>query len=652
MTLFKLARRNMARNFFQYFLYFGSMIFSVLIFFTFVSIQYNGEAQEAAANSIKINTVFQTASIVLLIFVAIFIWYSNSFFTKRRKMEIGLYELMGLRKKQIGWMLFYENLILGLMSLAIGIFVGILLSKFFIMILMKLMDSSVTVHFSISLPAVLETIIVFLFIIVTASLYGCRLIYGLQLVELFHGEKKGDRAPKVSLFQALLAIVLIGSGYWLALQNLKSPVWQLGHPVVALTILFCMIAGTYLLFRSLTVFFLKQMRKRKSVYYKGTNVISIAQLFYRMKGNARVLTVIATMSAVTLISVGTSYSFYYKAGEWTKNNFPHSYEYVIPTDQQDGAEQLLRKALRADGNQHKVTSHATVSALSLNVQMLEGDSGAAEFQIISDASYNQLAAQYGQNDRMHLSGNEAIMLAKFYNKEFKKSYIGHNGRLGSFESYEKGGKKTFVHYVGYERAEFSCSTTVVVSDTMFQKLSKVNKPLILNQVDVSDQEHLGQVDDQFTNAMLNLEKKFSEKNAQYYGVFSFYSIYHATMAAYGLMMFMGAFLGLIFLLATGSIIYFKQLNEAAQEKSQFAILEKVGLTNREIRGTIAKQVAFIFVLPLVIGILHSAIALGALSRMIDDDLTKPVVICMGIYALIYFIYYLFTVRAYAKMVTP
>ncbi|SFG37869.1 ABC transporter permease [Sporolactobacillus nakayamae] len=649
MTLFELARRNMARNFIQYFLYFGSMIISVLIFFIFVSIQYNDEAQAAAADSVKINTAFQAASIVLLIFVALFIWYSNSFFTKRRKKEIGLYALMGLRKKQIGWMLFFENLILGLMSLAVGMFIGMLLSKFFIMILMKLMHITVAVHFSISLPAILETIIVFLVIIVTASFYGYRLIYGFQLVELFRDEKKGDREPKVSIFQALLAVALIGTGYFLVLQDLKPPLWRL--PIVALMMLLCIIAGTYLLFRSLTVFILKQMRKRKNVYYKGTNVIGISQLLYRMRGNARVLTVIAAMSAVTLVSVGTSYSFYYNAGEWTKNNFPHSYKYVIPVDQQDKAEQLLYKALRADGEQHKVTSHVSVPALNLDVQMLEYDGGSAEFDIISEAVYNQVAARYGQKDRIHLIGNEATMLAKFYEKKFKKSYIGHNGKIGSVESYENGGKKTFVHYVSYERTKFLQSTTVVVSDTMFQKLARVSKPLILNQIDVSGQEHLGKVDDQFLIAMNNLEKKIKERNAHYYGVFSFYGIYHSTMTAYGLIMFLGAFLGLVFLLATGSIIYFKQLNEAAQEKPQYAILRKVGLTNREIRGTIAKQAAFIFVLPLVMGVLHSTIALGALSRMIDDDLTVPAVICMGIYALIYFIYYLFTVRAYTKMVT-
>jgi putative ABC transport system permease protein len=648
-TLFELARRNMARNFMQYFLYFGSMIISVLIFFIFVSIQYNSEVQAAATNSVKINTVFQAASIVLLIFVALFIWYSNSFFTKRRKKEIGLYALMGLRKKQIGWMLFYENLILGLISFAIGIFVGMLLSKFFIMILMKLMSITAAVHFSISLPAILETIIVFLVIIVTTSLYGYRLIYGFQLVELFRDEKKGDREPKVSIFQALLAVVLIGIGYWLVLQDLKSPVWRL--PIVALTILFCIIVGTYLLFRSLTVFVLKQIHDRKSVYYQGTNVIGISQLLYRMRGNARMLTVIASMSSVTLVSVGTSYSFYYNAGEWTKNNFPHSYEYVIPVDWQGKAEQLLRKALRADGDRHKITSHVSVPVLNLDVQLLEYGGGTAEFNIISETDYNQMAVRYGQKDRIHLIGNEATMLAEFYKEAFKKSYIGHNGKMGSVKSYENGGKQAFVHYVGYERTKFLQSTTVVVSDTMFQKLSKMNKSLTLNQIDISDQEHLGKVDDQFLIGMNNLEKKIKEKNIRYYGVFSFYAIYHSTMVAYGLIMFLGAFLGLVFLLATGSIIYFKQMNEAVQEKPQFAILKKVGLTNREIRGTIAKQAAFIFVMPLVMGILHSTMALGALSRMIDDDLTVPAVICMGIYALIYFIYYLFTVRAYTKMVT-
>ncbi|MCO7126239.1 ABC transporter permease [Sporolactobacillus shoreicorticis] len=652
MTFFKLARRNMTRNFFHYFLYFGSMIFSVLIFFTFVSIQYNDKTQAAVSDYVKISTVFQLASIVLFIFVALFIGYSNSFFIRSRKREIGLYTLMGLQKKQIARMFFCENLFLGLLSLVVGIFIGMLLSKFFIMVLMKLLDSAVTVPFSISLLAVLETVIVFLVIIAIASLYGYRLIYHIQLVALFHDEKKKERIPKVPVIQAAASLLFIGVGYWVVLLGPNSVIWKnLGFSKGAFLILLCVIIGTILMIRFLTAFFINNMKKRKRIYYKGTNIIGISQLSYRIRANARILIVIAIMSSVTLVSVGASYSFYYMVGEWAKNSFPHTYEYLIPAEYQKSAESLLRDTLRSEGKRHKITSRASVPALQLEVELLELDGGAAEFYVISNSSYNELAARYEKNDRIQLNENEAIMLAKFYKKEFNRSYMGHNGKLASIESYGKRGKGTTVHYIGYKRVNFSCSDTVVVSDTLFKKLSKTSNPLMLEQIDVSDQEHLGKSDDQFKNAMTHLEKNIKGKNGYYdAGVFSFYGIYHDLVVAYGLMMFLGAFLGLVFLFATGSIIYFKQLNGAAQEKTQYTILRKIGLTNMEIRGTIAKQIGFIFALPFVVGVAHSSVALLALSRMIESNLIVPVVICMGIYAFIYFIYYLYTVRAYSKMV--
>lgn len=647
MTLFKLARRNMARNFLQYFLYFGSMIFSVLIFFTFVSIQYNGEAQAAASDSVKINASFQAASIILLIFVAIFIWYSNSFFTRRRKKEIGLYAMMGLRKKQIGWMLFYENLILGAMSLAVGIFIGMVLSKFFIMILMKLMGVAVTVHFSISTQAIVETVVVFLIVILLTSLYGYRLIYRFQLVDLFHDEKKGDRTPKVSRIQSLCAVLLIGTGYWVALQELNSVVWhRLGLLGGALLILFCVITGTFLLFRSLTVYFIKSMKKRKSFYYQGTNIIGISQLFYRIAGNARILTVIATMSAVTLVSVGTSYSLYYKVGEWTRQNNPHSYEYVVPSEVQAKADRLFKEKVKEDGK-HKITSQKSVPVMNVQAPMLNFSGHSVEMMVISDRVFNELAQYSSNNKLVHLTGNNAMMFSVYMDKDTKKMYKGKDVALSSERKNVKG-KLATIHYIDAQKIQLTNSSTseiIVVSEVLYHRIQEKNGTQIMTQVDVSDQESSGSLTKMLSQSMARFTN--DDEGSKFV---SFYSNYHLFLSAYGLIMFLGAFLGIVFLLATGSIIYFKQLNEGAQEKSQYAILKKVGLTRLEIRGTVAKQVGFIFALPLIIGIAHSAIALVALSHMIVTNLTLPVVICMGIYALIYSIYYLFTVRAYTKMV--
>ncbi|TGA99409.1 ABC transporter permease [Sporolactobacillus shoreae] len=642
MTLFNLARRNMSRNFYRYFLYFASMIFSVMIFFTFVSIQFNHQVAQAA--SVKIDTSFKGASIVLIIFVAIFIWYSNSFFTKQRKKEVGLYALLGLRKKQIGRMLFYENLILGLLSLIIGMLIGMLLSKFFVMILVKLMDTAVNVSFSISSQAILETTIVFLLIIFLASLDGYRLIYRFQLIDLFRAERVGDKAPRVSALQSLLAVVLISGGYWMALQSLNSKLWHLGLLPVALMILFCVITGTFLLFRSLTVYFLKRSKRHKTHYYRGTNMISTGQLFYRIKGNARVLTVIATLSAITLCAVGTSFSIYYEAGKYAKESMPFSYAYIAKKGNQIKADNTLEQVIKAEGH-HRTLNKTAVSVIQVKGKLNGFKSVISPpfLTLISESSFNGLGKIIGLNDPVRLNPGEGLILDRYYSNQFSPNFQGKEGTIQS-----KTGKNTTLHFIGYRPysvlndpfANFS----IVVSDDQFHQLERQNDPLTITQINVTDPSHSGRLTAQLTEK-LNPLITFTP-----FSMGSYYNTYHGMMSAYGLVMFLGAFLALVFLLATGSIIYFKQLTEAEQEKMQYGILRKIGVTRKEIKGAIAKQVGFVFALPLILGIAHSAVALTALSRMLNQSILIPVAVCMLVYTLIYVGYYFFTVQSYSRIV--
>ncbi|WP_318240999.1 ABC transporter permease [Ureibacillus galli] len=311
MTLFSIARKNIRKNFTNYFLYIGSMIFSIIIYFTFVSLKYDEAILETTESSTKISSVFNGASIVLIIFVAVFIWYSNSFFIKKRKKEVGLYSLLGVRKKQIGRMLFYENFFMGVIALLIGIILGSILSKFFVIILMKIMGYDAIGNIAISPQAIVNTIIVFTVLTAITSIHGYRLIYRFKLIELFKAEQEGEKEPKTSIITAFISVLLIGIGYWLALQNLfVSEVWRkLGFLITPLVILVTVILGTYLLFSTFTVYLFKLLRKNKHHFWNGINIISTSQLLYRLKGNARTLTIIAVLSATTLTAVGTAYKF-------------------------------------------------------------------------------------------------------------------------------------------------------------------------------------------------------------------------------------------------------------------------------------------------------------------------------------------------------
>ncbi|WP_045516085.1 FtsX-like permease family protein [Neobacillus niacini] len=640
MTLFSIARKNIRQNFTNYFLYFASMIFSIVIYFTFVSLKYDETLQATSDASPKISSAFSGAAVVLMVFVAIFIWYSNSFFTRKRKKEVGLYSLLGVRKKQIGRMLFYENFIMGILAQIIGILLGSVLSKFFVSILMGVMGFEAIGDFTISLAAIVNTIIVFSLITIITSFQGYRLIYRFKLIELFQADKEGEQEPKSSFIMALLSVILVGIGYWLALQNLmESNAWKaMGFMVTPLVILATVILGTYFLFSTLTVYLLKMSRKNKRSYWKGINLIGTSQLLYRIKGNARTLTIIAVLSATTLTAVGTAYSLYYNNRSNVGLANPNSMMFI---DQDKNVTNQVRDIISNNKN-HDVIYHESIPTLQINadVTTLKNNlfSNEMMYTVISDSDFNKLAKVQKRTDKLSLKGNEAAALDAGYYEGMSPNYIGSTISLKVNDRVENITFKSLKKYNALNY--YTASTTVVVSEQLFTQLGKETNSVKMEVYEITNEDEAKQLTKDI-QLILPVEARFS----------SFYADYSAGMESSGLMIFMGGFLGLVFLAATGSIIYFKQLTEANSDKGRYEILHKIGVNKKEVKRSIAKQVLFVFALPLIAGIAHCFVALTALSRLMQTSLVIPVVICMGVYTCIYIVYYFLTVNAYYKIVT-
>lgn len=640
MTLFQLASKNIQKNFTQYFLYFASMIFSIVIYFTFVSLKYDSTILATSDTSPKISAAFNGASVVLMIFVAIFIWYSNSFFTRKRKKEVGLYSLLGVRKKQIGRMLFYENFMMGILALLTGILLGSLLSRWFVWLLMKVMGYNAIAHFHISFMAVLHTVVVFTVITIITSLHGYRLIYRFKLIELFQADKEGEQEPKASLVAALLAVLCIGLGYWLALQNiLESTIWRnMGFMVTPLVICITVILGTYLLYSTFVVYLLKTARRNKKRFWHGIHLISTSQLLYRMKGNARTLTIIAVLSATTLTAVGTSYSFYYNNRSQVELADPNSMMFLA--SDQSFAQKVQDRV--SQDKKHELVYHESVPALQMKVDITSLNSKISSnimnYTFISNTSFNNLAQAQRRNDSLSLSGQEAAVLDAGYYEGLSPKYVGSTIPLNGKELADT---ITFTSLKKYNVLNLkTASTTVVISDELFAKLQKEAPPMIMEAFEITHEEDAKQLTGDI-QAMLPRDAHFS----------SFYTDYAAGMESTGLIIFMGGFLGLVFLAATGSMIYFKQLTEANMDKDRYVILHKIGVHKKEIRKSIANQMVFVFALPLIAGITHCAVALTALSRLMQTNLTIPVFLCIGAYACLYVLYYWLTVNSYYRIVT-
>ncbi|MGD2277653.1 ABC transporter permease [Bacillus wiedmannii] len=647
MTLSSIALRNIQRNFKDYFVYFASMIFSIVIYFTFKALQYNSQMEKAAEASKKISGAFQVSSVMLIIFVAVFIIYSNGFFTRKRKKEVGLYSLLGIRKRQIGKMLFYENMLMGLMSLIIGIAIGSVLSKLFLELLVSMMGLNLNVHFEVPMAAIVDTALIFFVIILYTSLQGYRLIYRFKLIELFRAEREGEAMPKGSVIMALISVFLIGSGYFLALMYVKALKYA-DFMVVALYILLATVLGTYLLFMFFTVFVLKRARNNKSSFYNGMNMVTTSQLLYRIKGNAKSLATISILSAVTLTAVGTSVTMYYNTFTQSKAVAPYSYSY----EKKDAELDKKVNAIFAEEKQdHPIKDQFEIETVPVKGKF-EGDKVdfilnmnytiSEKYQFMSQSEFNKLAKKFDA-ETVNVAAGEAFI--------YDSSYIeGHE-----FSPQYKGNKAVF--QIGNETKQLKIQgandvavtnlgeLVVVVSDDMYEQAKQAFGTRVVKNIDVKGERNSKELTAKLASIMPAGEsevlKPFND----------FYTGFQMGIETTGLMMFIGLFLGLVFLLATGSIIYFKQLTEASADRDRYVVLHKIGVTKQEMKRAIAKQVSFIFAIPLIIGILHSLFALKGLSNILPFEIMIPLLISIGVYGVIYIGYYFLTVRSYYKIVS-
>ncbi|MEY9978439.1 FtsX-like permease family protein [Lysinibacillus sp. RC79] len=639
MTLFSIIKKNMQVNLKNYLLYIASMIFSIVIYFTFVSLRYNNHILNLIGADKKIKDVFDASSVILMIFVAVFIWYSNSFFTKKRKKEIALYSLLGVQKRKIGAILFYENLIMGIIALTIGVGIGAMLSKIFAMLLLKLMHLPTVISFSIPVNAVIHTTFVFGVIILITSFHGYKIIYKFKLTELLQTEHLNESIPRGSMSTALLGIILLVTSYWVALQPIGSSLW-LNHGIWNMYIVLGgSIIGTYFIFNSFTVFLLMGLQKYKKHYYRSINVVSVSQLLSRIQANAKTLTAIALLSAITLCGIGASYSIYYKNKTLIDKTEPFSFLYETPGISVD---QHIEKLIKASN--HSLEAKATIPLIKVKAELnvnsimpFDFSENPGYLNLISASTFQSLSEITNKNLKVSLQDTEAIALDAHKSNTFKTEYTSSEAMLYLPNSHYN------LQFVGKIQDniinESLHELTIVVSDEVFSTIANEQKPYILQAFKVSNDKNAKQL-------TASIQKMLPNETI----LIAKYTTYRELMEANGLVIFAGVFLGLVFMAATGNVIYFTQLTEAIINQKKYTILRTLGVSKQEIFKSIAKQIAFIFILPVCISGLHSIIALRILSNALGMNIFIPVLTTIIVYTLIYSIYYLFTVHSYNNIV--
>lgn len=646
MTLFDLVIRSMRKNIKHYYLYFFALIFSVLLYFVFATLQHDSAVTAETLISMKMRNAFAVAGILLLVIAGIFVLYANAIFLRRRSREIGLYQLIGLSKWNVARMLIIENILLSAGALLVGIGVGILVSRVFLLLLMKLVGMSGVIQLSFSMVAVYQTATVFLAIIGLTSIQMLIAVYRNTLLGLFNADKAGDypKKPKAfrSAFLAILGVGLIGFGYWLSGRMINSMLFFNMLAVLASTIL-----GTYLVFRVAIGWIMYQIRSRKGGHLGLYNSLSLASLVHRMKANANSLTIITTLSAMTLAMLAGAYSLYYSTETDTRKLMPYDFMFSAKSENPRGQGREFLRELDSNGVLFNVTEFESISVGGkVETDLLPEWFGTRRPTVIMKASELRKAGLEIEIE----DPNSGVLFDAASEWMFRQLKTPFELTL-SEDLVEKEGQKEFqldVECVGNGNAINypAMEIQLIVEDALYQKLrdtfvtegdveSRLTPRVAVN---LKNPTQLPKATD-----LLRQEKYDALPNG-------YYTLYRNQMEDNGLLIFIAGFLGLVFLISTGSILYFKQMTEAEQEKQSYATLRQLGFTVQDImRGIVRKQI-FVFGLPLLIGLSHSIFAVKSASFIFMSDITVPAAVAMGVYVLIYLLFAVLTVGYYRKIV--
>ncbi|WP_144644403.1 FtsX-like permease family protein [Priestia megaterium] len=644
MNINQLIFRNFKKNVKNYYLYVFALIFSAALYFAFVTLQYD-PALDATKGSIKGGAAVRAASVLLVAIVSIFLLYANTIFIKRRSKEIGLFQLIGMTKTRIFRILTAENFMLYFSSLIVGILIGFSFSKIIIMVLFKITDTKGIAKLHFSEEALIQTLIVFGVIYLLIMTMNYLFIKRQTILALFQVTSSTEgKTKKISILEIIIGILgmtFIASGYYISAKLFDGSFTSMNALAIAMiSILASVIIGTYLFYKGSVRFLLNLMRKSKKGYLSINDVLSLSSIMFRMKSNALLLTVITTVSALAIGFLCLSYISYYSAEKSAGDYVPNDFSINNTKDAASFKAALDRKKIAYTEKKIDVIQvKANVKSILENeLKSPMVDSSAMTIPMISEKSVNGL----------NLAQNETLFTG--YNNMLQKTMaFKDSGQI------ELIGKKKVISqkYVGLNR-KFLLSfyftggglPTAIVDDAVFNELKQNADPSIQKEssiytgIDISNEDNLQKANELFG------EMKFSDNSLND----SRMDMIRSQKQTMGLIMFIVAFLGLAFLITSGCILYFKQMDESEDEKPNYTILRKLGFTEKDLlTGIIIKQL-FNFGIPLIVGLLHSYFAVQSGWFWFGTEVWTPMIIVMVVYTALYSIFGILSVLYYKKII--
>lgn len=671
MNFTNIAFKNVRMKLGSYLIYFVSIAFSVLIFHLFCSLYYNPTFENYRFGTGKMSTLFRGSAIAVLLFSVIFILYSGSYFIKTQKKEIGVYSLLGMRKGQIAVMMFLETLFIGICAIVLGVLCGYFLSGFFARILLRFMAVGTSVTVTANPMAVIVTLSAFLLLFVLSAVRAYKTIYRYKLIDLFAASKQSEGIPSYSKAGAVISILLLVCGYGISMM-IRVDVSGLSIlPVVFVAALFVAV-GTFFLFRNLIPAFISAIKKNKCFYYKTDHFISISQIAFRLKANSGVLSVVSILTAITITIISASFSFYsVLSDDATKCYSPFSFLAKNITEEQH--EELVQTI--SDIGEVNIIAEDEIKLVKVSIQndqysVHDQQNGAvgigvpADGFLMSESMYLKIiqetdvkegtASEMRSDFKGGLTDDDCYFIDGNVTNEYSLNLPGQTVNVTIDDeqvTYTVSGSGQH-KYLG----ALDCykHPTVVVSDKIYQNY-------LTNAADENIDTFYGFIfDDNMMSANTAdamcqvIPDRFDIGGLP--GNMSYIGVYKANFALFGSYAFIGFFLGVLFLLASGSVMYYKLIMEAKEETQRYELLRKTGMKKREIRSSIAKQLGLVYGFPLIIGLLHTLFGLLFYNRALGEmgkqtPSLQNALLYVLLFLFVYSIFYGLSVKSYIHIVS-
>lgn len=653
----RLAVNNIRKNGKLYIPYIFTCVLSVVMFYVLMSLSLDPAVRKMFAGG-TLSLIMRYGTVIVGIFVFVFLLYSNGFLMKRRQREFGVFNILGMEKRHLGHVLFLESMMVTAGSVVLGILFGMLFSKIMFLLICKIIGQKNVFGFFVSGTAILVTTLLFVVIHLLIYLKSRRKIRISQPIELLHGSSVGEREPKSKWILAILGAVSLIIGYYLALSA-KGTVDSLKVFFVAVILV---IIATYLLFMAGSIVILKMLRKNRRFYYKPEHFINVSGMMYRMKQNAAGLASICILSTMVLVMLSSTGSLMIGMKDMLQRRHPNDFGIYMNADDEEKNQAVLDQ-IKAYCDEHQISErdvadyryYTVTGCRQKNQMMLDqtkfdyfNDNGS--IRVVLFLPLSEYCTMTGS--KAELSGQEMLLGTG------RSSYDATEMKLMD-QTYKIKGKVEHFQGNGQTNANILDSYTVVLTDDVFDALYQQIKNAY--GYDLKMNEYYGFDVSLDKDAQLKLKdymwQAVQEQGADSIDIECRESSRSDFVGIYGGMFMLGVFLGTLFIMAMVLIIYYKQISEGYEDRRQFEIMQKVGMSQMEVKKVIRSQILMVFFLPLVAAGVHMAVAfpmIGNLLKAFNMQNTELYRNCtIGVYlgfAVLYILIYSLTAKAYYRIV--